>query len=169
MIIRYSDGLWNHQTKPDYSPFIDGLRHGVHGSRAKRIIFEDSNNTQESQLKLFGNHDDLSRDNQTDSKTQVDAIDKDIIVNDQRKVALKRKAINQQEPENRDLDLNLSLQIKTREDYDIRNNEVNESGLALSLFSSMSSNTPSNIRSSKHAKIMEGSSSCSNTTLDLTL
>ncbi|XP_071713587.1 uncharacterized protein [Rutidosis leptorrhynchoides] len=156
---RYPDSLWNRKKNPDqYSPFIDEITDGVYSSRAKRLIFEDSyNTTKESQFKLFENHDGLSRDNKIDY----------IIVKDQDKVGLKRKNINQHEPENRDLDLNLSLQIKTREDDDTENDEINESGLTLSLFSTNSCNTSSNIRPSKHAKVMDDSTRSAN--LDLKL
>lgn len=83
-------------------------------------------------------------------------------------MSLKRKAVDQQDPKNLDLDLNLSLKTKTREDDDTRDNEVNEDALSLSLFSSISTNSPTyNIRRSKNAKIMVGSSSSTN--LDLTL
>ncbi|KAI3508469.1 hypothetical protein L1887_23477 [Cichorium endivia] len=172
---RYSDGLWNRHTNPDCIPLVGGLSNEVYGSRAERLIFQrnnssnfrchENNNGEESQLRLFGDHYGGPGDKQSRCKTQTD--DRDIIINDQDKIALKRKAVNdQQDPENHDIDLNLSLQVKTREDDDTRNNEVNESGLSLSLFSSISTKSSSDIRRSKHAKTVGGSSS---TTLDLTL
>ncbi|KAI3751262.1 hypothetical protein L2E82_22310 [Cichorium intybus] len=183
---RYSDGLWNRHTNPDCIPLVGGLSNEVYGSRAERLIFQrnnssnfrchENNNGEESQLRLFGDHYGGPRDKQSRCKTQTD--DRDIIINDQDKIALKRKAVNQdkialkrkavnqQDPENHDIDLNLSLQVKTREDDDTRNNEVNESGLSLSLFSSISAKSSGDIRRSKHAKTVGGSSS---TTLDLTL
>ncbi|CAH1445396.1 unnamed protein product [Lactuca virosa] len=173
---RYSDGLWSHHTNQDCNPFIaGGLSNGVHGSRAERLIYEmnnssnfrclANNNSEESQLRLFGDHYGWSRDKPIRIKTQTDNRS-DIIINDQDKMVLKRKEINQQDQENHDLDLNLSLQMKTHENDDTRNNEVNESECALSLFSSISTKSPSNIRRSKHAKTVGGSTS---TSLDLTL
>ena len=157
----------------DYNPCISGFNHGVYGSKTERLIFDKNNNisslkclethnTEKAQLRLFGNVDGLSRDDQKDAK------DKDKIINNQDKMSLKRKAVDQQDPKNLDLDLNLSLKTKTREDDDTRDDEVNENALSLSLFSSMSTNSPTNIRRSKNAKIMVGSSS-SSTNLDLTL
>lgn len=178
---RYSDGLWSRNTNQDYNPFIGGLRHGAYGSRIdQRLIFgrnknsnlrwHGSNNIQESQLRLFENDNESSKDIPIRSRTQMDetnAINKNINVDDPDKMPLKRKAIDQQEPGNLDLDLDLSLQIKTREDDDTRNEEVNESGLSLSLFSSISTKSPTSISRSKHAKTMGCSSS--GTTLDLSL
>nr|XP_043617319.1 myb family transcription factor MPH1-like [Erigeron canadensis] len=178
---RYSDGLWSRQmNQAGYNPLIYALSHnGVYGSRPERLILErnknnsnlkcfDVNKTDGSQLRLFENHDALlSRENQIRSNRQLDFINKDDIINDQDKTVLKRKAINQQEPQSFDLDLNLSLQIKAREDDNTRNAEANENSLTLSLASPISRKNPNNLRrSSKHAKTMGGSSS---TTLDLTL
>ncbi|XP_024969188.1 two-component response regulator ORR23-like [Cynara cardunculus var. scolymus] len=178
---RVSDGLWSRNTnRTDYNPFLSGLRHGAYGSRMdQRLIVGRSNNSslrwlgssniEKSQLRLFGNENNgLLKDDPIRSRSQMDetnAISKDIIVDDQDKMPLKRKVIDQPEPGN--LDLDLSLQIKTREDDDTRNEEVDESGLSLSLFSSFSTKSPSSIRRSKHAKTMGCSSS--GTTLDLTL
>ncbi|XP_076952462.1 uncharacterized protein LOC143626189 isoform X2 [Bidens hawaiensis] len=150
--------LWNHHMGQDYNHYVNGLiSHGVYGSRAPRFIFENNisnlrpderNNTEESRLRLL-------RDQ------------KDIIINDQEKMLLKRKANNQfQDQENPDVDLNLSLQINTREDDNTENDEVGESDLSLSLFSSNSTQNQSSVRRSKYAKVDEGTSS---TTLDLTL
>ncbi|KAI3783494.1 hypothetical protein L1987_42578 [Smallanthus sonchifolius] len=161
---RYPDSLWNRHTNPNYNYFVDDLSHGVYGSRAGRFIFEN-NNTDESRLRLLGVHNRLSiRDDQIQNKGQMDAKNKDIIINHQEEqMVLKRKTNNHlQDQENPDLDLNLSLEIKTRED-DTKNDEVYDSDLSLSLFSSNSSKNTSTLRRSKHAKIM-----CS-TTLDLSL
>lgn len=156
----------------DYNSFTDGLSNGVYGSRAERLILEmkkdsnlrclQSNNLEESQLKLFGNQDGLPRESQIRIKSQLDVKNKDIIINNEDKI----KVINEKDPKNIDLDLNLSLQIKTQEDDDTRHNEVNEGGLSLSLFSSTSTKSPSDVRRSKHTKIMSSNGS---TTLDLTL
>ncbi|GJS11396.1 homeodomain-like protein [Tanacetum coccineum] len=165
-----SDSLWRHHTNLNYNPCIGGFNHGVYSSRTARLNFDknnnsslkclETNNTEKSELPLFGNVDGLSRDDQKDAK------DKDKIINNKDKMLLKRKAGNQQDPKNLDLDLNLSLKTKTREDDDTRDNEVTENSLSLSLFSSTSTNSPTNIRRSKYAKIMVGSTS---TSLDLTL
>ncbi|KAL7585816.1 hypothetical protein Lser_V15G44091 [Lactuca serriola] len=174
---RYSDGLWSHHTNQDCNPFIaGGLSNGVHGSRVlERLIYERNNsshfrclannNSEESQLRLFGDHYRWSREKPIEIKTQTDNRS-DIIINNHDKMVLKRKDINQQNQENHDLDLNLSLQMKTHENDDSRNDEVKESECALSLFSSISTKSSSNIRRSKHAKTVGGSTS---TSLDLTL
>ncbi|PWA61752.1 Homeodomain-like protein [Artemisia annua] len=122
-----SDSLWSHHTNLDYNPCISGFNHGVYGS-PERLIFDKNNisslkcletqNTEKSQLRLFGNVDRLSRDDQKDAK------DKEKIINNQDKMSLKRKAIDQQDPKNLDLDLNLSLKTKTREDDDTRDDEI---------------------------------------------
>ncbi|KAI3705663.1 hypothetical protein L1987_75902 [Smallanthus sonchifolius] len=169
------DSLWNRHTNPNYNYFVDDLSHGVYGSRAGRFIFEN-NTTYESRLRLLGDHNRLSiRENQTQNKGQMDAKNKDIIINHQEEeqMVLKRKANNHLQDQeinpdldlDLDLDLNLSLEIKTREDDDdnTKNVEVDDNDLSLSLFSSNSSKNTSTIRRSKHAKIM------SSTTLDLSL
>ncbi|XP_076901851.1 uncharacterized protein LOC143556411 [Bidens hawaiensis] len=122
--------LWNNHMSQDYNHYVNGVTsHGVYGSRAPRFIFENniSNlrtderkyNTEESRLRLLGD--------------QKFGDQKDIIINDQEKTLLKRKANDQlQGQENPNLDLNLSLQINTREDDNTENDEVDESDLSLS-------------------------------------
>lgn len=186
---RYQDGLWSPHLNLDYNPFMSGLRHGVYGSMADRILARNnnikndlssfninhtssksiqSNSIQESQMGLFKKLDGLSMLNQIRRNTTP--VDTNVIVNndrDQEKRVLKRKEIDQ---ESKHLDLNLSLEVKIpKEDHTNGKKvkeEFDESNLSLSLFSPSSNNSnSSSITRSKHAKTM-GSS---NASLDLTL
>ncbi|KAJ9545638.1 hypothetical protein OSB04_025345 [Centaurea solstitialis] len=176
---RYSDGLWGCNTNPQYNPFIGGLRHGAYGSRTdQRLIFGrndnnsnlrwlGSNSIEESQLPLFENKNGLSKDNPIRNMNETNAINKDIIVDDPDKMPLKRKAIEQQEPEI--LILILIFRYKSGPEEMMMMMQEMKSGLSLSLFSSISTKSSStSISRSKHAKTM-GCSSSTGTTLDLTL
>ncbi|KVI09960.1 transcription factor HHO1-like [Cynara cardunculus var. scolymus] len=180
---RCQDGLWSPQTNLNYNPFMNGLRHGVFGSMAERMLARNNirnghssfNHDQASwrrlqsnniELGLFKNLERLSMPNQIRRNTTQ--MDMNTIPKDQEheeKRVLKRKEIDQ---ESEHLDLNLSLKIKLpKEDHMIsrkRNEEFDENSLSLSL--NCISNS-SRVTRSKHAKTMGSSSSTAS--LDLTL